>query len=111
MNLIEAAGVVHELDSDGYLIDANAWSPDLAQALADEASMTLTPAHFEVLQVLRVFYAEYQHSPAMRPLCKAVAQALGPDKGKSIYLMQLFPGSPAKVAARIAGLPRPDNCL
>jgi tRNA 2-thiouridine synthesizing protein E len=42
---------------------------------------------------------------------KAVKQSLGDDKGRSIYLMQLFPGSPAKLAARLAGLPKPDNCL
>ena len=47
----------------------------------------------------------------MRPLVKAVAQALGPEKGRSVYLLRLFPDSPAKVAARLAGLPKPANCL
>ena len=111
MPYIEVQGVLHELDSDGYLVDAAAWTLDVAQAIATQESITLTPEHYEVLDVLRQFYQVYEHSPAMRPLCKAVSQALGPDKGKSIYLMQLFPGSPAKRAARIAGLPRPDNCL
>jgi len=36
---------------------------------------------------------------------------LGADKGRSIYLMSLFPGSPAKLGSKIAGLPKPDNCL
>ncbi|WP_409526453.1 TusE/DsrC/DsvC family sulfur relay protein [Nitrincola sp. MINF-07-Sa-05] len=111
MATIEVHGVLHELDSDGYLVDATAWTLDTAQALATLESITLTQEHIEVLDVLRQFYQEYEHSPAMRPLCKAVSKALGPEKGKSIYLMQLFPGSPAKRAARIAGLPRPDNCL
>ena len=47
----------------------------------------------------------------MRPLVKYVSQTLGSDKGSSIYLLQLFPGSPAKVASKIAGLPRPEHCL
>ena len=46
-----------------------------------------------------------------RPLVKLVGPRLGPAKGRSIYLRQLFPDSPAKLAARLAGLPRPDNCL
>jgi tRNA 2-thiouridine synthesizing protein E len=47
----------------------------------------------------------------MRPLVKQVREQLGEDKANSIYLMQLFPGSPAKLLAKIAGLPRPTNCL
>jgi tRNA 2-thiouridine synthesizing protein E len=73
--------------------------------------MRLTPAHWEVLLVLRAYYQRFDSSPAMRPLVKWVAQQLGPDKGKSIYLLSLFPGSPAKLGSKIAGLPKPDNCL
>jgi len=47
----------------------------------------------------------------MRPLCKTVAEHCGLEKGRSIYLLQLFPGSPAKLVARYAGLPKPKNCL
>jgi tRNA 2-thiouridine synthesizing protein E len=47
----------------------------------------------------------------MRPLVKYTANKLGPDNGKSLYLLSLFPGSPAKIGSKIAGLPKPDNCL
>jgi tRNA 2-thiouridine synthesizing protein E len=47
----------------------------------------------------------------MRILVKHVRSQLGEEKGNSIYLMQLFPGSPAKLASKLAGLPKPDNCL
>jgi len=47
----------------------------------------------------------------MRPLVKLVKEKLGEDCGSSVYLMGLFGGSPAKTAAKIAGLPRPTNCL
>ena len=50
-------------------------------------------------------------SPAMRPLAKYIKLHLGAEKANSIYLMQLFPQSPAKYLAKIAGLPRPENCL
>jgi tRNA 2-thiouridine synthesizing protein E len=99
------------LDPEGYLVDLDAWSPAVAEALAAEEGRTLTEAHWEVIEVLRDFYARYEAAPAMRPLVKAVGQALGPEKGRSIYVMTLFPESPAKVAARLAGLPKPTNCL
>lgn len=99
------------LDPEGYLVDLEQWTPAVAEALAAEEGRELTAEHWEVIEVLRDFYARYEMAPAMRPLVKAVGQALGPDKGRSLHLMKLFPESPAKVAARLAGLPKPTNCL
>lgn len=99
------------LDPEGYLVNLTDWTPAVAEALAAEEGRELTPEHWEVIDVLRDFYARYEMAPAMRPLVKAVGQALGPDKGRSLHLMKLFPDSPAKVAARLAGLPKPTNCL
>ncbi|QFU01614.1 Sulfurtransferase TusE [Halomonas sp. THAF5a] len=99
------------LDPEDYLVDMAQWSPEVAEALAQEEGIELTEEHWEVLHVLRDFYARYEMAPAMRPLVKAVGKVLGPEKGRSIHLMRLFPGSPAKVAARLAGLPKPTHCL
>lgn len=99
------------LDEEGYLYDLGQWSPEVARHLAKQEQLALTEEHWEIIDLLREFYQQYQLSPAMRPLVKAVAAKLGKEKGRSIYLMKLFPGSPAKVAARLAGLPKPDNCL
>lgn len=108
---IEVNGQAVSLDEEGYLYNLDSWSPEVAEALAAEDGLELTDEHWEVIHVLRQFYQTYQLSPAMRPLVKAVAAELGPEKGRSIHLMKLFPGSPAKVAARLAGLPKPENCL
>lgn len=99
------------LDNDGYLADLNQWNRDVAEQLAALEGITLTPAHWEVIDALRTFYQQYQLAPSQRPFVKHIANTLGAEKGNSIYLMQLFPESPAKVAARIAGLPRPTNCF
>ncbi|MGH1430816.1 MAG: TusE/DsrC/DsvC family sulfur relay protein [Neptuniibacter sp.] len=100
-----------EVDDEGYLRNLNDWSPDIAKQLAEAEGIVLSPDHWELIKVIRDFYNDYEHSPAMRPLVKSVKIKLGEDKGKSIYLMKLFPGSPAKLLAKIAGLPKPDNCL
>ncbi|RDB43344.1 TusE/DsrC/DsvC family sulfur relay protein [Halomonas sp. DQ26W] len=99
------------LDPEGYLVELDDWTPAVASAMAVEEGRELTDEHWEVLMVLRDFYARYEASPAMRPLVKAVGQSLGSEKGRSLHLMRLFPESPAKVAARLAGLPKPANCL
>ena len=100
-----------ELDGDGFLRDFDLWNDAVATAFATEADITLSDDHREIIALLRRYYREFEQSPAMRPFVNYVKRELGPDKGNSIYLMQLFPGSPAKLAARIAGLPRPQHCL
>ncbi|MEH6367228.1 MAG: TusE/DsrC/DsvC family sulfur relay protein [Pseudomonas marincola] len=87
------------------------WSQAVAEALAEREQLTLSPEHWEILHLLRDFYAEFQLSPANRPLIKYTALKLGPDKGNSLHLNRLFNGTPAKLAAKLAGLPKPTNCL
>lgn len=100
-----------QLDKDGFLQNLGDWSEAVAAELAKSEGIELTPDHWEILWALRDFYQQYDLAPAMRPLSKYLKQTLGADKAGSIYLLTLFPGSPAKVAAKIAGLPRPENCL
>lgn len=99
------------LDKDGFLLNLQDWNPDIAEQLAHQENLRLTPEHWEIIALLREFYAEFQMSPAMRALVKYTEKKLGPEKGRSIYLLSLFPPSPAKIASKIAGLPRPTNCL
>lgn len=111
MNSILVEGQSVELDQNGFLVSLSDWSEAVAVALARNEGIELSAAHFEVIHALRQFHAQYQLSPAMRPLVKYIGQQLGADKGNSIYLLSLFPGSPARLASKIAGLPKPDNCL
>ena len=99
------------LDKDGYLADLNDWSPTVAEALAAQDNIQLSEPHWEVIHALRAFYQTFEIAPSQRPFVKHIATTLGKEKGNSQYLMKLFPESPAKVAARIAGLPRPTNCF
>jgi tRNA 2-thiouridine synthesizing protein E len=99
------------LDKDGFLIDLADWNEAVAEALAGREELELEAEHWEILQLLREFYAEFQLSPATRPLIKYTALKLGPEKGNSLHLNRLFKGTPAKLAAKLAGLPKPSNCL
>lgn len=99
------------LDKDGYLAELDEWNTEIATELAALEGIILTAAHWEVIHALRAFYQQYELAPNQRPFVKYIGNTLGQDKGNSIYLMKLFPESPARVAARIAGLPRPTNCF
>jgi tRNA 2-thiouridine synthesizing protein E len=100
-----------ETDKLGYLLNVTDWEPALAELIAQSEKIELTNNHWEVINFVRGFYLQYNTSPAIRALVKAMAQQLGADKGNSRYLQRLFPKGPAKQATKIAGLPRPAKCL
>lgn len=99
------------LDRHGYLRTLDDWNEAVAEALATESGISLSEAHWEVITLLRDFYQQSGLNPSTRVLIKLMARELGADKGKSIYLMSLFPETPLRLACKIAGLPRPTNCL
>lgn len=99
-------------NNEGFLEDPQQWTLAVATAIAREQRLELSENHLEIIHFLRTFYQDYEVSPpSNRLFVKAVKEQFGEAKGNSIYLMQLFPGTPAKTACRIAGLPRPTNCL
>ncbi len=98
-------------DGAGYLKSVSDWSEALAGQLADEEGIILTDDHWEVVLFVREFYLQFNTSPAVRMLVKAMAQRYGEEKGNSRYLFRLFPKGPAKQATKIAGLPKPARCL
>ncbi|MDF1761958.1 MAG: TusE/DsrC/DsvC family sulfur relay protein [Oleibacter sp.] len=100
-----------KVDKDGFLVNLDDWSPTVAEQLADAEGIVLTPNHWQIIEAVQAFYREFDLSPAMRPLSRYIKTHVGAEQASSIYLMQLFPGSPAKRIAKIAGLPRPENCL
>ncbi|MGY4677624.1 TusE/DsrC/DsvC family sulfur relay protein [Pasteurella sp. P03HT] len=109
--MIEVNNLQIETDPQGYLLDLNQWNEEVALAIAKEEQIELTEAHWEVIYFVRHFYEEYNTSPAIRMLVKAMAQTLGEEKGNSRYLQRLFPEGPAKQATKLAGLPKPAKCL
>lgn len=101
-----------DLDDDGHLRDHTSWTPQLAQRLADTLDLTLEAAHYRVLEATRDFFFRYRHSPSTRPLIKHLAIALPDDKLDNQSLQKLFKtGLVARHVNRLAGLPKPPNCL
>ncbi|MDQ9090827.1 TusE/DsrC/DsvC family sulfur relay protein [Pseudoalteromonas haloplanktis] len=109
--MLEFNNKIIDTDKQGYLLDHLLWSEELAPIIAAQENIELTSQHWEVIHFVRNFYLEYNTSPAIRMLVKAMAKALGEDKGNSIYLYKLFPKGPAKQATKIAGLPKPARCI
>lgn len=104
-------GKTIETDKEGYLLNHVDWQEELVPIIAEQEGIELTDAHWEVILFVRNFYLEFNTSPAVRMLVKAMEKEHGPEKGNSKYLFTLFRKGPAKQATKLAGLPKPAKCL
>lgn len=99
------------LDKDGHLQDHLDWTPEIAAQLAAIDGLQLEAQHLQVLLAVRDFYQRFGYAPATRPLIKFLMKELG-DHINNAQLMQDFKtGLVARTLARLAGLPKPANCL
>jgi TusE/DsrC/DsvC family sulfur relay protein len=103
MTLIADAPV--DVDAEGFLTDPQQWSEHLAEAIAHENGIPeLTERHWLVVKFMRDRYLTTGTAPSIR--------SLGKESGVPIKeLYQLFPKGPAKLAAKIGGIPKPRGCI
>jgi len=101
----EIAGATIEFDDENFMVDYTQWNEDIAKVLATEEGIdTLNDRHFVVLNFMRKEFEEKGTGPSIRKLTK---QSGVPTK----ELYSLFPGGPAKKAAKIAGITKPQGCI
>ncbi len=111
MGTMDIAGKKLEVDEDGYLVNLDDWSREVAEEMAKGEGVEMSEAHWEVVNFLRQYYNEYKIAPMIRILTKEIGKKLGKEKGNTKYLYELYPGGPAKQACKIAGLPKPTGCV
>jgi tRNA 2-thiouridine synthesizing protein E len=94
-----------ELNDEGFFVHPEQWTEAMAPELAAKEGIdALTDRHWQVLDFVRREYFEKGTGPTVR--------ALGKTSGVEVKeLYQLFPKGPAKIAARIAGIPKPRGCI
>jgi len=105
MATLEIAATPVEVDAEGFLVDPTQWTEELAEEIAREHGIAeLTDRHLQVVRFMRERFFASGASPSVR--------ALGKESGVPIKeLYELFPKGPAKLAARIAGVPKPRGCI
>ena len=105
MPIAEFAGVAVETNDEGFLLDSSEWTPDVAKEIAESEGVgPLTDKHWQVITFCREDAARQGQPPGLRRISK-----LSGVNMKEIY--QLFPKGPGKLAAKIAGLPKPQGCI
>jgi len=97
-------GADYETDVEGFLLEP-LYDEEAVRVIAQAENITLTDAHWEVVNYLRDQYRENGHTPSFRNMLKGMT-AIRPEID-SKYLYDLFPIGPAKQGVKIAGLPQP----
>ena len=94
-----------DTDAEGFLTDPAQWNEQIAEAIAAENGIPeLTERHWLVVRFMRDRYLQTGNAPSIR--------SLGKESGVPIKeLYQLFPKGPAKLAAKIGGIPKPKGCI
>ena len=105
MTAVTLAGSTVEVDAEGFLLDAEQWNEQIAQEIARANGIEeLGDRHWQVINFMRKTYLETGSAPSIR--------SLGKTSGVSIKeLYELFPKGPAKLAAKIGGIPKPRGCI
>jgi tRNA 2-thiouridine synthesizing protein E len=94
-----------DVDAEGFLTDPAQWNEQIAEAIAAQNGIPeLTERHWLVVRFMRDRYLQTGNAPSIR--------SLGKESGVPIKeLYQLFPKGPAKLAAKIGGIPKPKGCI
>jgi len=111
MPTLEFEGKTYEVDEEGYLQDWEQWNEGLAGHMAKLDGLDLSDTHWDVIRFLREYFKKYQIAPMIKILVKEIGKVMGPEKGNTKYLYELYPAGPAKQACRYAGLPKPTGCV
>lgn len=90
--------------ADGHLADPSEWTRELAVTLAAAQDVTLGDAHWKVVEFARADFEAHGFSPNVRRITMGTGLS-------SRELYALFPHSPARTVARIAGIPKPVGCI
>lgn len=93
-----------DVDAEGFLQKPEQWNEEIGREIARELGIALTDKHWQVIRFMRTRYLETGTAPTIR--------SLGKESGVSTKeLYQLFPKGPAKLAAKIGGIPKPHGCI
>jgi TusE/DsrC/DsvC family sulfur relay protein len=99
------SGIPAERDAEGFFLHPEQWTREMAPEIARENGIEhLTDRQWQVIDFMRDAYLKNGAAPSIRTLGKASGVPI-----KELY--QLFPKGPAKLAAKIAGIPKPRGCI
>ena len=94
-----------QFDENGFLVKPKSWNEDVAELIAYKQGLNnISETHWNIIYSVRNLYAQNNTVPMVGQICSDLKLSL-----RQIY--KLFPEGPVKGLLKIAGLPKPENCV
>ena len=93
-----------ERDGDGYLIEPDNWTPEIAKAMAAADEVEIDDVKWEQILKAREYFDENGVVPPIRKFSKYI----GADQ-KEMFKMWMT--GPMKPITKYGGLPKPTGCV
>ena len=93
-----------KLDNEGFLLNRDDWTPEIAHKIASNDGRELTEEHMNYIVAARQMYDEGGIVPPLRKFCK--------DQNVSKNdMFASFEAGPMKLICKWGGLPKPTGCV
>lgn len=96
-----------QTDDEGFLLDPEDWSEDIAISIAKQSEIELSDDHWRVIHIIREQYAETGVVPELRTILKKLREIIGKDQATRKYVYALFPYGYGQQGCKIAGMRKP----
>jgi len=103
---ISIGNTLIRVNQDGFLINFNEWTKDVALTMAKNDQLELSESHWATIDFLRAYFREFAVPPSPKLVTRAVRQHMKNPDFSNKHLKQIFPLGGCKHACRLAGLPR-----
>lgn len=112
---IQVGNKIIDTDEEGYLINPDDWSQEVAAVMAAQQSrqdhVELSETQLGLIHYFREYYAENKRHPTMHKLVMTLGKHHGQHyhdhKEYEKFLYQMFPKGPVVELCKLAGLPKP----
>ncbi len=98
-----------QTDDDGFLLDPDDWTEEIALQIAEQQDVELTEERWHLIKLIREYYADNGSVPELRKILKQLKQELGPEKATRKYVYGLFPYGYGQQGCKIAGMRQPKK--
>ncbi len=98
-----------QTDDDGFLLDPDDWTKDIALQIAKSEDLELTEERWNLIHIIRDYYYEHSAVPELRKILKQLKTDIGPEKATRKYVYALFPYGYGQQGCKIAGMRQPKK--
>ncbi len=98
-----------QTDDDGFLLDPDDWTEEIALQIAKSEDLELTEERWNLIRIIRDYYYEHCAVPELRKILKQLKTEIGPEKATRKYVYALFPYGYGQQGCKIAGMRQPKK--